>query len=114
MSAVAAISKFSGLEISAFSRAMSSSRIWRRASRRCAVMPSAPASIATCAARTGSGLTPALALRRVATWSTLTPRRSGGALGIYGLARETGELPIDALDPCDHGLGAQLGDNGTE
>jgi hypothetical protein len=28
----------------AFSRAMSSSRMWRRSSRRCAVMPSAPAS----------------------------------------------------------------------
>ena len=43
---VAAISKFSGFEISAFNRAMSSSRMWRRSSRRCAVMPSAPASIA--------------------------------------------------------------------
>jgi hypothetical protein len=67
MSGVAAISKFSGFEISAFSRAMSSSRMWRRSSRRCAVMPSAPASIAASAARTGSGLRPARALRRVAT-----------------------------------------------
>ena len=67
MSSVAAISKFSGFEISAFSRAMSSSRMWRRSSRKCAVMPSAPASIATSAARTGSGLRPARALRRVAT-----------------------------------------------
>ncbi len=41
---------------SAFSRAMSSSRIWRRSSRRWAVMPSAPASIAIFAARTGSGM----------------------------------------------------------
>ena len=40
ISSVAAISKFSGLEMAAFSRAMSSSRIWRRSSRRCAVMPS--------------------------------------------------------------------------
>src|SRR5689334_5666357 len=115
MSAVAAISKFSGLEISFLSRAMSSSRICRRSSRRCAVMPSAPASIATCAARTGSGRWPPRALRKVATWSTLTPRRSGGALSIYGLAREiTGGLPIDAFNSCDHGLGAQLGNNRAE
>ena len=33
----------------AFSRAMSSSRMWRRSSRRCAVMPSAPASTASLA-----------------------------------------------------------------
>ena len=46
ISRVAAISKFSGLVSCAFSRAMSSSRIWRRSSRRCAVMPSAPASTA--------------------------------------------------------------------
>src|SRR5947209_7972810 len=78
MSSVAAISKFSGFEISAFRRAISSSRMCRRSSRKCAVMPSAPASIATSAARTGSGRIPALALRSVATWSTLTPRRSGG------------------------------------
>ncbi len=43
---VAAISRLSGLAISALRRAMSSSRMWRRSSRRCAVMPSAPASIA--------------------------------------------------------------------
>ena len=51
----------------AFSRAMSLSRMWRRSSRRCAVMPSAPASIAASAARTGSGRSPPRALRRVAT-----------------------------------------------
>ena len=67
ISSVAAISKFSGLSISALSRAMSSSRMWRRSSRRCAVMPSAPASIASFAARTGSGCTPPRALRMVAT-----------------------------------------------
>ena len=38
---VAAISKFSGFDIAAFRRRMSSSRIWRRSSRRCAVTPSA-------------------------------------------------------------------------
>ena len=36
-------------------REMSSSRMWRRSSRRWAVMPSAPASAASRAARTGSG-----------------------------------------------------------
>ena len=82
MSEVAAISKFSGFEISAFSRAMSVSRMWRRSSRKCAVMPSAPASIASNAARTGSGRAPPRALRSVATWSTFTPRRSGGLVAI--------------------------------
>ncbi len=47
--------------------AMSSSRIWRRSSRRWAVMPSAPASMASSAARTGSGRDPPRALRMVAT-----------------------------------------------
>src|SRR6267378_1821763 len=93
MSAVAAISKFSGFEISAFSRAMSESRMWRRSSRKCAVMPSAPASIAANAARTGSGRAPPRALRSVAACKG---------------------LPIDALDPGDDGLGAQLGDNSAE
>ena len=67
ISSVAAISKLSGLSISAFSRAMSSSRMWRRSSRRCAVMPSAPAAMASLAARTGSGWRPPRALRMVAT-----------------------------------------------
>ena len=67
MSSVAAISKFNGFEISAFSRAMSASRMWRRSSRRCAVMPSAPASMASSAARTGSGRSPPRAFRKVAT-----------------------------------------------
>ncbi len=49
------------------SRAMSSSRIWRRSSRRCAVIPSAPAASASLAARTGSGTAPPRALRTVAT-----------------------------------------------
>ncbi len=64
---VAAISKFSGAEIVSLRRRMSSSTIWRRSSRRCAVMPSAPAASAICAARTGSGTAPPRALRRVAT-----------------------------------------------
>jgi hypothetical protein len=48
-------------------RDASSSRIWRRSSRRCAVMPSAPAAMASLAARTGSGWRPPRALRIVAT-----------------------------------------------
>jgi hypothetical protein len=77
--AVAAISKLSGLSIAAFSRSMSASVMWRRSSRRCAVMPSAPASMAKSAARTGSGRGPPRAFRKVATWSILTPRRSAFA-----------------------------------
>ena len=42
ISSVAAISRFSGRSISAISRSMSSSVMWRRSSRRWAVMPSAP------------------------------------------------------------------------
>jgi uncharacterized membrane protein YdfJ with MMPL/SSD domain len=55
ISAVAAISKLSGAAISARNRRMSASRMWRRSSRKCAVMPSAPAAIACLAAATGSG-----------------------------------------------------------
>jgi hypothetical protein len=52
----------------------STSASWtcRRSSRRCAVMPSAPASSHMVAARTGSGSSPRRACRSVATWSTLT------------------------------------------
>ena len=55
---------------------MSASEMWRRSSRRWAVMPSAPAASASRAARTGSGWTPPRAFRTVATWSMLTPRRT--------------------------------------
>src|SRR6202167_4210312 len=74
---VAAISRLSGTVSSRARRAMSSSEMWRRSSRRWAVMPSAPAWAAMRAARTGSGCRPPRALRMVATWSMLTPRRSG-------------------------------------
>ena len=67
ISGVAAISRLSGLSMPALRRAISSSLMWRRSSRRCAVMPSAPASIASLAARTGSGCRPPRALRMVAT-----------------------------------------------
>ncbi len=61
--------------ISARSRSRSASRMCRRSSRRCAVIPSAPAATAAKAASTGSGCTPPRALRTVATWSMFTPRR---------------------------------------
>ena len=59
----------------ALSRAMSSSEMWRRSSRRCAVMPSAPASTARQRGAQRVGMRPPRALRMVATWSMLTPRR---------------------------------------
>src|SRR5664279_3459148 len=102
ISSVAAISKLSGLSISAFRRAMSSSRMWRRSSRKCAVMPSQPAAIASLAARTGSGWRPPRALRMVATWSTLMPRRKRGGL-IY--------LTVDPFRLRHHRFGAQLRDD---
>src|SRR5258708_2270188 len=67
ISGVAAISKLSGAAISALRRTMSSSRICRRSSRKCAVMPAAPAAMAILAAWTGSGWMPPRALRSVAT-----------------------------------------------
>jgi hypothetical protein len=67
ISRIAAISRLSGLSMRAFNRTTSSSRIWRRSSRKCAVMPSAPAAMAISAAWTGSGWRPPRALRTVAT-----------------------------------------------
>ena len=55
ISSVAAISRLSGISSCAISRSISSSVMWRRSSRRWAVMPSAPAAAAAKAARTGSG-----------------------------------------------------------
>src|SRR5262249_57164834 len=84
-------------------------------SRRCAVMPSAPASIAIFAARTGSGCAPPRALRMVATWSTLTPRRRWGA-GMCGRGAPYRIQPsrIHALGIRHHVLGAQLRDDRGE
>ena len=87
ISSVAAISRLSGRSISRLRRSMSRSEIWRRSSRRCAVMPSAPASAASRAARTGSGWPPPRALRMVATWSMLTPSRRPAALHSCGSFR---------------------------
>ena len=80
ISGVAAISRLSGTVKFAASRAISSSLICRRSSRKCAVMLSAPASTATIAARSGSGCRPPRAFRSVATWSMLMPRRMGGGV----------------------------------
>src|SRR5690625_4293747 len=88
ISSVIAISRLSGSESSPISRSISSSVIWRRSTRRCAVIPSAPAASAICAARTGSGTAPPRAFRTVATWSILTPRRKWrAASGIIPLPR---------------------------
>src|SRR5262249_26960129 len=117
ISAVAAISRLSGFKMRAFSRAMSSSRMWRRSSRKCAVMPSAPAAIAISAALTGSGCRPPRAFRTVATWSTLTPRRSRERAGTSDpicASMETSDLARHALGFRDHGLGAQLRDDRGE
>ena len=65
MSAVAAISRFSRVRTVARSSSTSRSWMWRRSSRRCTVMPSAPPSSASRARRTGSGST----VRRA--WRTL-------------------------------------------
>src|SRR5436305_11917453 len=51
--------------------------MWRRSSRRCTVMPSAPPSSASTAAATGSGSAARRACRTVATWSMFTPKRIG-------------------------------------
>src|SRR6185312_16675871 len=66
-------------------------------------MPSAPACAASRAARTGSGCRPPRALRMVATWSMLTPRRSGRWAMLIGSAAR-------ALDRVDHRRRAQGGD----
>ena len=55
---------------------MSASEMWRRSSRKCAVMPS-PLRLGNRGPRaTDQGYAPPRALRTVATWSMLTPRRS--------------------------------------
>ena len=66
ISSVAAISRLSGSVSSAISAAMSASVMWRRSSRRCAVMPSAPAASASLrgAQRVGIGAAAGVAHRR--------------------------------------------------
>ena len=77
ISSVAAISRLSGHRQLGAGARRRASWMWRRSSRRCAVMPSAPASAARRAARNGSGCGAPRAWRTVATWSMLTPRRIG-------------------------------------
>src|SRR5262249_8912883 len=105
------------------SRSTSASTMWRRSSRRCAVMPWAPASRHCSAARTGSGYVVPRALRRVATWSTLTwrrtaaftvaasflVRRGGLAQLLVGLGRLQ-DLPVRAVAAHDvRALGGRVG-----
>src|SRR5262245_33370068 len=73
ISSVAAISRLSLMCTSSRRRRTSSSWMWRRSSRRCTVMPSAPPRCASTAAHTGSGSYVCRACRRVATWSMFTP-----------------------------------------
>jgi hypothetical protein len=82
ISSVAAISKFSGMVIASMIAAISASRMWRRSSRRCAVIPSAPAASAILAARTGSGKDPPRAFLSVATWSIFTPSLSLSVISV--------------------------------
>src|SRR5665213_3592799 len=100
IASVAAISRLSGTVSSRDSRAMSSSEMCRRSSRRWAVMRSAPAATASLAARTGSGCRLPRAWRMVATWSMLTPRRRG-RFSIIALSAPR------ALDRIDHRRRAQ-------
>ncbi len=64
ISSVAAISKLRGTVRPRLSAAMSVSRIWRRSSRRCAVMPSAPASTASKCRAHRVGIIAATGVRR--------------------------------------------------
>ncbi len=72
ISSVAAISRFTPVRTVSIRRRTSRSWMWRRSSRRWTVIPSAPPSSASTAARTGSGSSVRRACRTVATWSTFT------------------------------------------
>src|SRR5580692_2678496 len=83
-------------------------------------MPSAPAAIAISAAFSGSGCRPPRALRTVATWSMLMPRRMGGLAAIvkdWSNRRAGGFGPDSPVDPLGIGhdlLRAQLRDDRGE
>ena len=77
ISSVAAISRFMRVCSDDRKRCTSWSWMWRRSSRRCSVMLSAPACSATSAACSGSGYGARRACRSVATWSMLTPSLMG-------------------------------------
>src|SRR5580704_4559134 len=76
-------------------------------------MPSAPAAMAISAAFTGSGWRPPRALRTVATWSMLTPRRMGGLAAMTVSAPASG-LAVHALGVGDHLLRPQLRDDRSQ
>src|SRR5689334_2040492 len=99
ISSVAAISRLSLMCTRSRKRRTSSSWTWRRSSRRCTVIPSAPPRCASTAAHTGSGSYVRRAWRSVATWSMLTPssitpasRRSWK----FSVVFERREVPHDA------------------
>jgi hypothetical protein len=75
ISSVSAISRLNTVRTELAILMMSSSCICRRSSRKCAVIPSAPASSQSAAAATGSGSSVRRAWRSVATWSTFMYRR---------------------------------------
>src|SRR5438105_4345932 len=80
-------------------------------------MPSAPASMASIAARTGSGCRPPRALRMVATWSMLTPRRSCESVGTFIPVVAFEKTPASAghaVRGRHHLLGAKLRNDGVE
>ena len=79
ISSVTAISRFIRVSIRSFSKQTSLSWIWRRSSRKCKVILSAPACSTSKAAYTGSGYRVPLACLRVATWSILTPKSNSFA-----------------------------------
>ncbi len=79
ISAVAAISRFMRVCRAVRIARTSRSWMWRRSSRRCSVMLSAPHCSATSAACSGSGERPPRACRTVATWSMFTPSRMASA-----------------------------------
>src|SRR5579883_2138385 len=72
-------------------------------------MPSAPASAANRAARTGSGWRPPRALRTVATWSMLTPRRRGRMPALIDILLASS--PARPLDRIDRRRRPQRGDD---
>ena len=94
ISGVLAISKFNRVLTTSRNFQMSRSCMCRRSSRRCAVMPCAPATSLMRAASTGSGSPAACpryrASRIVATWSMLTPSLSIMNKGHASLPKRAG------------------------
>src|SRR5512145_3194323 len=112
ISGVAAISRLIRVLTTRDRISRSLSWMWRRSSRRCTVMPSAPASSAIPAAVTGSGSAPRRACRTVATWSMFTPSRFRMAsvdLGADLVGQRVGDLfGLGSVLPLDHDPQARL------